>query len=124
MSNAAKALIEVVLTHGDGEDPAGIYGRTYSEKSPFDKEIELFRRSENDNVTVCPNHYIFPMRSALAVLVDGNLKIIEDLKDHDTVSFDDEIAKGTAEFKPDILKWASRFIEGRHGMVEMRVKWR
>ena len=36
MSNAAEALVEVVLINGDGENPANVYGRIYSQNSAFD----------------------------------------------------------------------------------------
>jgi hypothetical protein len=123
MSNAAEALVEVILINGDGEDPADVYGRIYSQNSSFDGEIELFRRSAKDYVDVRPNNPIPLLRSALAVPMDASLKISAHLWDHDPISSDDEIAKGTAEFKLEILKSASKFIEGQYGKVEVRVSW-
>ncbi|KAI9862497.1 MAG: hypothetical protein M1813_004348 [Trichoglossum hirsutum] len=123
MSNAAEALVEVILINGDGEDPADVYGRIYSQNSSFDGEIKLFRRSAKDCVDVRPNNPIPLLRSALAVPMDASLKISAHLWDHDPISSDDEIAKGTAEFKPEILKSASKFIEGQYGKVEVRVSW-
>lgn len=123
MSNAAEALVEVILINGDGEDPANVYGRIYSQNSSFDGQIELFRRSAKDYVDVHPKNPIPLLRSALAVPMDASLKISAYLWDRDDISSDDEIAKGTAEFKPEILKSASKFIDGHYGRVEVRVTW-
>lgn len=123
MSNAAEALVEVILINGDGENPANVYGRIYSQNSSFDGQIELFRRSAKDYVDVHPKTPIPLLRSALAVPMDASLKISAYLWDHDTISSDDEIANGTAEFKPEILKSASKFIDGQYGRVEVRVTW-
>ena len=123
MSNAAEALVEVILIDADGEDPAEVYGRIYSQNSSFDGEIELFRTSAKNYVSVHPNIQITLLRSALAVPMDATLKISAYLWDHDTISPDDEIAKGSVEFRPEILKSASDFIEGQYGKVEVRVSW-
>ncbi|KAK3935703.1 protein synthesis inhibitor I [Diplogelasinospora grovesii] len=100
MSNAAEALVEVILINGDGEDPADVYGRIYSQNSAFGGEIDLFRSANGRE----SHHRAY-------------------LWDYDTLSSDDEIAKGTAEFKPEILKSVSRFIAGKYGKVEVRVSW-
>lgn len=78
MSNAAEALI-----NGDGEDPAEVYGRIYSQNSSFNGEIELFRTSNKD--TLQPNTPIPLPRSALAVPMEASLKISALLWDRDTI---------------------------------------
>lgn len=40
MSDAAEALVEVILINGGGTDPANVYGRILLPNSSFDGEIE------------------------------------------------------------------------------------
>jgi hypothetical protein len=123
MNNAAEILLEVILINGDGEDPADIYKRIYSQNFSFDGKIELFRKSIKNYVNVHPGSSIFLLKSALAVLMDASFKISAYLWDHNIISSDDEIARKIAEFKSDILKSAFQFIEGQYGKVEVRVSW-
>ena len=55
--------------------------------------------------------------------MNASLEIGANLWDQDSLSADDEIAQGTAEFKPEISKKISQFIEGRYGKVEVKVSW-
>ena len=75
MSNAAEALVEVILINGDKGDPADVYGKIYSHDTSSDNEIELFGRSKSDPVEVSPNHPIPLLRSAVAVPLNASLKI-------------------------------------------------
>lgn len=79
ISNAAEALIDVVLINGDGENPADVYGNVYAENTSFDDEIELFRRSKDDYVKVRKDDLIPLTRRAVALPMDASLKIRADL---------------------------------------------
>ena len=124
MSNAAEALVEVVLVNKDGEHPADVYGEIYAQTSAFpDKRIKLFGREGHDHVGVHLHGCVPLLRSALAVPMDASLTIGASLGDHGQTSPDKEIANGTAEFKPEILQSASGLIIGQHGKAEVRVSW-
>ncbi|GKZ18511.1 hypothetical protein AbraIFM66951_003391 [Aspergillus brasiliensis] len=124
MSNAAEALVEIVLIDGDGERTADVYGDIYAQTSSFsNRRIELFRRESHENVGIGRNDFIPLLRPALAVPMDASLFICVSLWDHDLVSRDDEIAHGTAQFIPDILQSSSALITGQYGKVEVRVSW-
>ncbi|KAI1084836.1 ribosome-inactivating protein [Whalleya microplaca] len=123
MSNAAEALIEIILVEGDGEDTANVYGRIHARNFSFAGEIDLFRRSDSDHVNVKPNQRIPLLRSALAIPMDGTLSISASLFDHDVFSPDDEIAQGFAEFEPQISTSVFKVIEGKHGKIDVRVSW-
>lgn len=124
MSNAAEALVEVVLVNKDREDPADVYGEIYAQTSSFpDKRIKLFRRESHDHVGVHLHSCVPLLRSALAVPMDASLTISASLGDHGRTSPDKEVANGTAEFKPATLQSASGLITGQHGKLEVRVSW-
>lgn len=123
MSNAAEALVDVVLINGDDENPAGVYGKIYAMNTSFNDEIELFRKSDETPEQVYPKASIPLLRPAVVVPMDASLKIRVDLWDYDKLSPNDKIARGTVEFKPDIYHSVYKRIKGEYGEVEVRVRW-
>lgn len=121
MSDAAEALVEVILVNGDGEDPADVYGSITAQT--VYGESELFRREAGRRIQVRPRARIPLLRSVVAVPMDSNLVIKADLMDHDAISYNDEIAKGTAEFRPLVHDSAKASIRGKYGEIEVRVTW-
>ena len=79
MSNAAEALIDVILINGDDENPADVYRNVYAENTSFDDEHELFRRSKDEYVKVRKDDLIPLTRRAVALPLDVSLKIRADL---------------------------------------------
>ncbi|KAI0841844.1 ribosome-inactivating protein [Hypoxylon sp. FL0890] len=124
LSNAAQALIEVILIDGDGEDPADVYGNISADNGyAYYGESELFRKASSEHIDVRPGANIPLLRSAVAVPMTRSLKIKALLYDHDTISPDDEIANGIAVFDPLILQSENKYITGKYGKIEVRVKW-
>lgn len=121
LSNAAQAVVEVVLINGDGEDPADVYGSIKGNNGYGDSE--LFRKKVEENIPVHPDADIPLLRNAIAVPVKSSLNITALLYDHDTISADDEIANGTASFTPRILQSEKKYIIGEYGKIEVRVTW-
>lgn len=124
MSNAAEALVDVVLINGDDENPAGVYGKVYAMNTSFNDEIELFRKSDGNPEQVYPKASIPLLRPAVVVPMDASLKIRVDLWDYDKLSPDDKIARGTVEFKPEIYHSVHKSIKGDYGEVDVRVTWK
>lgn len=59
----------------------------------------------------------------MAVPLNQEFVIKASLYDHDSVSHDDEIANGSAQFNVDILKSAQSSIRGTYGEISVRVSW-
>ncbi|OTA84419.1 hypothetical protein M434DRAFT_172717 [Hypoxylon sp. CO27-5] len=124
LSNAAQALVEVVLIDGDGEDPADVYGNISADNGyAYYGEIELFRKARSEYIDVRPGAKIPLLRSAIAVPMTRSLRIKALLYDYDTISPDDEIANGVAVFDPLILQSENKYITGKYGKIEVRVTW-
>jgi hypothetical protein len=121
LSDASEALIQVILINGDDESPANVYG-TLKASNGFG-EIQLFNRNANNYVNVYPNGAIPLLRTSMAVPRTKDLVIHADLWDQDTLSPDDEIAKGSKTFKPLIDQSATETISGKHGKIEVRITW-
>ncbi|KAH0563089.1 hypothetical protein GP486_002344 [Trichoglossum hirsutum] len=120
MSNAAEALVEVILINGDEGNPADVYGHITADitSGNISGQIELFRKGKKKYVEVRQQEAIPLSRPAVAVPIDGSLIIDADLWDHDAMSFDDEIAKGCAVFDPQINVSRVKNINGRNGQIE------
>ncbi|XDG04436.1 hypothetical protein ABKA04_004051 [Annulohypoxylon sp. FPYF3050] len=121
LSNAAEALIEIILINGDGEDPANVYGNVTAGNS-FG-EVELYRKTKSDYEDVHPGSPITLLRKAVAVPIGDKLTVKAELWDYDSLSSDDEIANGSATFSPNIDVSTSDKINGKYGQVEVRVSW-
>ncbi|KAI1415787.1 ribosome-inactivating protein [Hypoxylon sp. FL1857] len=124
LSNAAQALVKIILIDGDGEDPADVYGNISADNGyAYYGESELFRKASSEHIDVRPGAAIPLVRSAIAVPMSRSLRIKALLYDHDTISPDDEIANGVAVFDPLILQSESKYITGKYGKIEVRVEW-
>ncbi|KAI0148180.1 ribosome-inactivating protein [Hypoxylon sp. NC0597] len=124
LSNAAQALVEVILIDGDGEDPADVYGNISADNGyAYYGESELFRKASSEHIDVRPGAKIPLLRSAIAVPMTRSLRIKALLYDHDVISSDDEIANGVAVFDPLILQSENKYITGKYGKIEVRVTW-
>ncbi|UNI13280.1 hypothetical protein JDV02_000037 [Purpureocillium takamizusanense] len=120
MSNAAEAVVEVVLINGDNENPADIFG-TLKVTSRFVSR-ELFNKAQKDSISVRPGESIPLSRAVMAVPLDDTLVVRADLWDYDPVS-NDEVAKGVASLRPQVLHSTKERIRGQYGEVEVRVTW-
>ncbi|KAM3465040.1 hypothetical protein MY5147_009369 [Beauveria neobassiana] len=121
MSNAAEALVEVVMVNGDNEDPANVFG-TVRVHSKF-VQRQLFQKADNEHIEIGQGKKIPLSRAVMAVPMDDTLEVHVDLTDHDPESFNDNIATGSVSFKPQVLRSASLPIPGQNGNVEVRVAW-
>ncbi|KAI1155741.1 ribosome-inactivating protein [Nemania diffusa] len=122
LSNAAQALIEVVLINGDGENPADIYG-TITARNGFG-DIDIFNRASAEHIDVRPGAAIPLKRTVVAVPLSQRLEIDASVYDHDSDwSSDDEVAKGIARFDVDISRSYSQSIRGAYGEISVRVSW-
>ena len=123
MKNAAEAEVTVILINGDNEDPADVCGTVEAYNTSYENEIKLFDLPSPSYEQVHRDRPIPLLRHAVAVPMDATLKIRAHLWDYDSLSSNDEIANGTAEFRPEILRSAYQRIKGRYGEVEVRVSW-
>ncbi|XP_057972817.1 uncharacterized protein LOC131160966 [Malania oleifera] len=123
LSDAVVANVEVILIDGDGEDPADVYGDICARSSIFSDESQLFRKASKEYINVRPRERISLSRSVVAVPLDATLIIKALLYDYDTLSSDDEIANGTAEFPAQSSGLFTKNITGKYGEIQVNVKW-
>ncbi|KAI1086519.1 ribosome-inactivating protein [Rostrohypoxylon terebratum] len=121
LSNAAEALIEIILINGHEEDLAKIYGNL--EASSVFGEVELYRKTKDDFEYVRQGSAITLLRKAVAIPIDSELVVKAELWDPDSISGSSEIANGSAIFSPEIDVSQAKKIDGKHGQVEVRVCW-
>lgn len=121
ISDGLYAQITVVLINGDGEDPANVYGDITTNNGHG--QSQLFLRDEDNYIDVAPNSPIPQVRTIVAVPTRGTLRVNAKLWDQDSLSPDDEIANGSAEFQPLYKKSESKRITGAYGEVEVQVTW-
>ncbi|RYP43057.1 hypothetical protein DL770_011851 [Monosporascus sp. CRB-9-2] len=121
LSNAAQALVEVILINGDDEDPCNVYG-TIIAKNGFG-HTELFASPSGSRFDVRPNTAIPLFKNTVAVPINKTLAIEAALYDWDSLSADDEIAGGTIEFNVELFKSFSGTIRGKSGEISVRVSW-
>ncbi|OTA86523.1 hypothetical protein M434DRAFT_15816 [Hypoxylon sp. CO27-5] len=121
MSNAAEARIEIIMNNGDDEDPANVYGSIAARSGAGD--VTLFYKPKSDRIDIRPGAAIPLNQYAVAVPMDKGFRIYATLYDWDSLSADDEIANGTAEFAIDLWKSTSATIRGKSGEITVRVSW-
>ncbi|CAO2833608.1 unnamed protein product [Amaranthus hypochondriacus] len=123
--DAVQANVEVVLVNGDGKDPAEVYGSmvarysNYNDQSKYYQSV-LFRKSSKDCVKVKPGNSIPLSRFVVAVPTLGSLIVDANF----CVSSGREIAKGIAEFPPQLDGKTVRDIKGTYGLVRVTVSWK
>ncbi|KAJ6420665.1 hypothetical protein OIU84_028090 [Salix udensis] len=127
LRNAVAATIFVTLEQG-GESTPNIYGQVYAHYDNWEDDPKttclLFNRSSDDYVDVRLGQAIPLLRSVVAVPLDGSLIVKASLYDHDTLSGDDEIAKGAVEFPAQMSGTSSEEIKGEDGnYVRVTVYW-
>ncbi|KAI0387030.1 ribosome-inactivating protein [Hypomontagnella monticulosa] len=121
LSNAAQAFIEIIVVNGDDEDPSDIYGTLKTDNGHG--TCYLFDLPKAERRQVGQGAAIPLDRNAVAVPMGGSLKISAELWDWDSLSDDDEVAKGEVKFDVDLLKSASKTIKGDSGEISVRVTW-
>ncbi|OTB16438.1 hypothetical protein K445DRAFT_21401 [Daldinia sp. EC12] len=121
MSNAAQALVEVILNNGDGEDPANVYGNITANNGVGN--ITLFDKAANNPVDVHQKAAIPLVRTTMAVPLDEYLTINATLHSHNGSSPDVEIANGNRRFNVDISASSSATISGKDGEISVKVTW-
>lgn len=121
MTDGLYASIEVILINGDNEDPANVFGEIVVNNGHG--QSELFRKASNEYVDVSPLSPIPLSRSVVAVPTTDKLLVNAELWDYDTISANDEIARGSVEFTPRYKQSESLEISGAYGKVEVRVTW-
>lgn len=128
--DAVQANVEVVLINGDGKDPAEVYGTLVARYSNYDYptgsdkakyyQTTLFNKPNKEIVKVKPGSPIPLSRSVIAVPTTGSLITEANL----SVSSGKEIAKGTAEFPPQLDGKTVKDIKGKYGLVRVTVAWK
>lgn len=121
ISDGLYAQIAIVLINGDNEDPANVYGNVTANNGHG--QSQLFLRDKNTYIDVAPNNPIPLVRTIVAVSTRDALLVNAKLWDYDSLSPDDEIANGSAEFQPLYKKSESKRITGAYGEVEVQVTW-
>ncbi|KAM7473196.1 hypothetical protein LguiB_020439 [Lonicera macranthoides] len=126
LRNAVKAEIFITLMEG-GESPANVYGKVnahYDNWEDPNTTCLLFNRSSDDYVDVRRWYKIPLLRSIVAVPLNGSLIVKASLYDYDTISGDDEIAKGSALFPAQMSGISYNDIGGEDGnRVQVTVRW-
>lgn len=124
LNNAVAATIRVTLINGDGENPANVYGKLTAYTSKFqDNQIVLFEKNSSNYVNIRPGELVPLLRSTAAVILGSSLVIDASLWDQDTLSPDDEIAKGIATFPAKISGTSEQNISGKYGEVKVTIDW-
>ncbi|KAF5379299.1 hypothetical protein D9757_007644 [Collybiopsis confluens] len=121
IADALYAEISVILINGDGENPADVYGNISADGGYG--VSELFRKSSEEYREVKPGSPIPLSKTVVAVPTKNTLRINANLWDYDTIGFDDEITKGSADFQPLYKQSAKKRISGKYGEIEVRVMW-
>ncbi|KAJ6691031.1 hypothetical protein OIU74_015669 [Salix koriyanagi] len=127
LRNAVAASITVTMVEG-GESTANVYGQVYAHYDKWEEDPKttclLFNRSSDDYVDVRRGQAIPLLRSVVAVPLNGSLIVKASLYDYDTLSGDDEIAKGAVEFPAQMSGTSSEEIQGEDGnYVTVTVYW-
>ncbi|KGQ09267.1 Protein synthesis inhibitor I [Beauveria bassiana D1-5] len=128
MSNAAEAVVEVILINGDEETPADIFGNIRVDSKFVQRDLlnrfpgGIYRTGEG-YISLRPEEHTPLSRAVMAVPMDDSLKVHVRLWDHDDLSPNDEVAKGMAEFRPQLFQSTKETITGDYGSVEVRVTW-
>lgn len=121
LSNAAQAFIEVIIVNGDGEDPSDIYGTVRTNNGHGD--CYLLDLPKEGRRQTAQGAALRLDRNAVAVPMGGELKVSAELWDWDSLSADDEVAKGSVNFTVDLMKSTSATIKGDSGEISVRVTW-
>ncbi|KAM7468856.1 hypothetical protein LguiA_007039 [Lonicera macranthoides] len=126
LRNAVAAKIVITL-EGGGESTANVYGQVNAHYDNWDDPSTtclLFNRSSDDYVDVRRWQTIPLLRSVVAVPLNGSLIVKASLYDYDTLSADDEIAKGSVELPAQMSGMSFKQIPGEDGnWVTVRVYW-
>ncbi|KAM7473124.1 hypothetical protein LguiB_020367 [Lonicera macranthoides] len=126
LRNAVAARITVTMEEG-GESTANVYGQVnahYDNWEDPNTTCLLFNRSSGDYVDVRRWQTIPLLRSVVAVPLNGSLIVKASLYDYDTLSGDDEIAKGSVEFPAQMSGTSFKEIRGEDGnWVTVTVYW-
>ncbi|XP_030538428.2 60 kDa jasmonate-induced protein-like [Rhodamnia argentea] len=117
--DAVQAIVEVILSNGDGNNPAYVYGQITARNSNFTIESTLFQRTLDEKGTVRPGEPIPLSRSVVAVPLNSSLIVGGNL----FVSSEREIAKGTAEFPAQVSGTFEQDISGTYGRIRVKVTW-
>ncbi|XP_057529927.1 uncharacterized protein LOC130808469 [Amaranthus tricolor] len=124
-SDAVGANIEVKLINGDGEDPAQVYGNISAANTRvIEGESVLFRKGKDGRMDIRPGQVIPLSRAIVAVPINSNFHVRAKLYDYDSASWDDEIANGTARFKPKRYGTDVQKISGQYGEIEVKITWK
>ncbi|KAJ8517397.1 hypothetical protein ONZ45_g5404 [Pleurotus djamor] len=121
MSDGLYATIKVILINGDNENPANVYGDITTNNGYG--ESRLFHKLRDQYIDVSPRHEIPLSRTIVAVPTQASLVVNAKLWDQDSLSPDDEIAAGSAEFYPLYKQSESQRIKGKYGEIEVQVTW-
>ncbi|KAK6229983.1 hypothetical protein QUC31_002645 [Theobroma cacao] len=119
---ALNATINVLLINGDKESPADVYGTIKASQviGGSSTSLTLFEKSSSEYVQVRPHHSIPLIRSVVVVPMTSGLTITADLWDYDTLSPDDQIAKGS-EYFDAVVGTQTKSIYGKYGEVQVSV---
>ncbi|EFZ04527.2 Ribosome-inactivating protein [Metarhizium robertsii ARSEF 23] len=122
MRNAIKAVVQVILVDGDGENPADVFGKV-SVSSRF-VQRDLFQKEGDDSIEVYPGKAIPLSGATMAIPLDDTLTIHVDLWDYDSDwSPNDQIAISSATFDPQGSGTEKKLLQGEYGKVEVSVTW-
>ncbi|EOY12706.1 Uncharacterized protein TCM_031232 [Theobroma cacao] len=119
---ALNATIEVLLINGDNESPADVYGtiKASQDLGGSSTSLTLFEKSSDKCVKVRPYHSIPLTRSVVVAPISSGLTVMTDLWDYDTVSSDDQIAKGSVHFDAMVGN-QTKSIYGEYGEVQVSI---
>jgi hypothetical protein len=122
-SNAVTATVYVALINGDDEDPTNVYGKIEASNTFSHEAITIFNKTDKEYVAVRPGDKITLLRSVVVVPLNSSIKVVADLWDHDMLSPDDSIAKGSVTIAAADSGSNIRTITGKYGSVQVTVTW-
>ena len=119
LSDVVEATVEVVLIKNG--DPTNVYGLLTSHNVSLNSESVLFQKANNKFINVKNGEAIPLLRLVVAVPLNSNFIIRADLKGSSIFSSDDEIAKGTATFSPQLSGTDEQNVYCNNSQIRVKV---
>lgn len=115
-NNAVTATVQVTLIKG-------VYRTIKAFNTLSNETITLFNKNNKNYVDIKPQQQIPLLRSVVVVPLTSSIKVVADLSNQDSSSSNDPIAQGSVTFAAAALGSNTGRINGKYGVVEVKVTW-
>ncbi|RCI08593.1 putative heat-labile enterotoxin [Ophiocordyceps polyrhachis-furcata BCC 54312] len=120
--NAVAARVDIFIMNGDDENPVNVFGKVRVTAKHFDYLV--FDRADDDYRDVVPGESMPLIANMFAMPLRQSMKVRLDLWDYDSSSANDEIARETLTFWPQVGGKSRQTAKGTYGRVDVEVTWR